>query len=115
MNGFAPFFRNSIVHNCPFFVDNCLIPVLLHIVDQKFSNEDSVLELFVVLGDAAFARCCSSSLSASSTALAVWLPKKPPPIFASSGQLGEFLLQCKDTKITIYWVSVYYIYSNNLR
>lgn len=76
MNGFAPFFRNSIVHNCPFFVDNCLIPVLLHIVDQKFSNEDSVLELFVALGYAAFARCCSSSLSASRTALAVWIPKK---------------------------------------
>lgn len=76
MNGFAPFFRSSIVHNCPFFVDNCLIPVLLHIVDQKFSNEDSVLELFVALGYAAFARCCSSSLSASRTALAVWIPKK---------------------------------------
>ena len=57
MNGFAPFFRNSIVHNC-------LIPVLLHMVDQKFSNEDSILELFVALGYAAFARCCSSSLSA---------------------------------------------------
>ena len=64
MNGFAPFFRNSIVHNCPFFVDNCLIPVFLHIVNLKLSNEDSVLELFVALGYAAFARCCSSSLSA---------------------------------------------------
>ena len=76
MNGFAPFFRNSIVHNCLFFVDNYQIPALLHIVDLKFSNEDSVLELFVALGYAAFARCCSSSLSASRTALAVWIPKK---------------------------------------
>lgn len=76
MNGFAPFFWSSIVHNRLFFVYIHVVPAFFRTSDQKFSNEDSILELIVALGYAAFARCCSSSLSASRTALAVWIPKK---------------------------------------
>ena len=43
---------------------------------QEFSFEDTDLELFEVANYAASASCCSINLSASSTAFAVWMPKK---------------------------------------
>jgi len=53
----------------------------------------------VALGYAAFAGCSSSSLSANSTALAVWLPKKIPSVTAFSGQLGGIAFTMKRDKI----------------
>ena len=43
---------------------------------QEFSFENSVSEPFEPSNYAASASCCSISLSASSTAFAVWMPKK---------------------------------------
>ena len=45
-------------------------------VIQEFSFEDSVSEPSGLPNYAASANCCSISLSASSTAFAVWMPKK---------------------------------------
>ena len=41
----------------------------------------------------------SSGLLRQGKLAGVWFPKKIPSVTAFSGQLGEFLLQCKDTKI----------------
>ena len=43
---------------------------------QEFSFEDSVSEPFEYSDYAASASCCSISLSTSTTAFAVWMPKK---------------------------------------
>lgn len=50
-----------------------------------------------------------------STALAVWILKKITPIIAFLGQLGEFLLRCKDIKIITRWVSIHYTCFGDLR
>ncbi len=52
-------------------ISRCISTVI-----QEFSFEDSISEPSELSIYAASASCCSISLSASSTAFAVWIPKK---------------------------------------
>ena len=57
----------------------------------------------------------SSGLLRQGKLAGVWFPKKIPSVTAFSGQLGEFLLRCKEIKFIIRWVSVCHVCFGGLR